>query len=196
VARAVSPSARLKTLERTAAFSPTHENERALADEYAECGDYGKALAVYERLATGMHADDADLALARARCLYALGRYAEGRAITDALEAAGHDFRTVAEALVQLKLLEHTETDGGKVAEAYARYGRKFQSFEFDWYHADFLIRSGRKDEALAVMQRVEETRRQLDSMGQWYDRSWMRRVLRLRSAIGERQPPSPRAAG
>ena len=186
VARTVNPSARLKSLERTAAFSPTYENERALADEYASCGDHARALAVYERLAAGMHAADTDLALARARCLYALGRFASGRVVVDRLEVSVYDFRTVEEALVRLKLLEHTETDRAKVVEAYAQQRRRFGSFEFDWYYADFLVRAGMKAEALDVIQRVEETKRQLDAMGQPYDRPWMRRVLRLRATIGE----------
>jgi hypothetical protein len=133
-----------------------------------------------------MHAADADLALARARCLYALGRFASGRVVVDRLEASGYDFRTVEEALVRLKLLEHTETDRAKVVEAYAQQRRRFGSFEFDWYYADFLVRAGMKAEALDVIQRVEETKRQLDAMGQPYDRPWMRRVLRLRATIGE----------
>ena len=186
VVRTMNPSARLKTLERTAAFSPTYENERTLADEYVSCGDHAKALAVYERLAAGMHAGDADLGLARARCLYALGRYADGRAVVAGLEAAGHDFRSVEEALVRLKLIEHTETDRAKVVEVYAGQRKKFQSFEFDWYYADFLVRAGMKTEALAVIREVEETKRQLDSMGQPFDRPWMRRVLRLRASIAE----------
>jgi hypothetical protein len=186
VVRTVNPSVRLKSLERTAAFSSTYENERTLADEYVACGDYARALAVYERLAAGMHAADADLALARARCLYALGRYASGRVVIDRLEVCGYDFRTVDEALVRLKLLEHTETDRAKVVEAYAQQQRKFGSFEFDWYYADLLVRAGMKAEALAVIRQVEETKRQLDSMGQPFDRPWMRRVLRLRSTIEE----------
>jgi hypothetical protein len=42
------------------------------------------------------------------------------------------------------------------------------------------------KAEALAVIREVEDTKRQLDSMGQPFDRPWMRRVLRLRASIGE----------
>jgi hypothetical protein len=184
VQRSLNPSARLRTLERTAAFSPTHENERALADEYAACGDHAKALALYERLAAGMHARDADLALAKARCFYALGRYADGNRLLDGLEAAGHDFRSVAEALVRLKLMERSGGDPVAVAAAWDRYDRKFQSFEFAWYHADYLARAGRTADALAVIDRTEETKRQLDAMGQPFDRAWMRRVLRLRPAI------------
>ncbi len=186
VVRTVNPSARLKTLARTAAFSPTYENERALADEYVACGNHAKALAVYERLAAGMHAADADLTLARSRCLYALGRYASGMVIIGRLEASGYDFRTVDEALVRLKLLEHAEADRQKIVEAYAQQQRKFESFEFDWYYVDYLIRAGMKAEALAVIRQVEETKRQLDSMGQPFDRPWMRRVLRFRASIGE----------
>jgi hypothetical protein len=186
VARTFNPSARLKGLERTAAFSPTHENERALADEYEACGDHAKALAIYARLASGMHAADVDLALAKARCLYALGQFEEGHGLLEELEASGHEFRTVAEALLRLKLMGHAERDGAAVAAQWTRYERKFQSFEFAWHYADFLIRTGRKPEALAVVGRAEETRHQLDAMGQPYDRPWMRRVLRLRSSIGE----------
>ncbi len=186
VQRTFNPTARLKTLERTAAFSPTHENERALADEYAACGDPAKALVLYEKLAAGMHARDADLVLARARCFHALGRHHDGARLLDELEAAGHDFRTVSEALVRLKLMEGAGCDGAAVAAAWARYERKFQSFEFAWHHADYLARTGRKPEALAVIDRVEETKRQLDAMGQPFDRPWMRRVLRLRATIGE----------
>ena len=186
VQRAFNPSARLKTLERTAAFSPTHENERALADEYAACGDPARALVIYERLAAGMHARDADLVLARARCFAALGRHHDGCRLLDELEASGHDFRSVAEALVRLRLLEGAGRDGVAVAAAWERFERKFQSFEFSWHHADFLVRTGRKADALAVIARVEETKRQLDAMGQPFDRAWMRRVLRLRATIGE----------
>jgi hypothetical protein len=186
VERTINPSARLKTLERTAAFSPTHENERALADEYAACGDHAKALVLYEKLASGMHARDADLVLARARCFYGLGRHHDGNRLLDDLEAAGHDFRTIPEALVRLKLMEGAGGDGIALAAVWTRYERKFQSFEFAWHHADFLARTGRKAEALAVIDRVEETKRQLDAMGQPFDRAWMRRVLRLRATIGE----------
>jgi hypothetical protein len=186
VQRTFNPTAHLKALERTVAFSPTHENERALADEYAACGDHAKALVLYEKLASGMHARDADLALARARCLYRLGRHPDGTRLLDELEAAGHDFRTIPEALVRLKLLEGAGSDGVAVAAAWARFERKFQSFEFAWHHADFLVRTGRKAEALAVIDRVEEAKRQLDAMGQPFDRAWMRRVLRLRATIGE----------
>jgi len=186
VTRTLNPSARLKELERTAAFSPTHENERALADEYAACGDHAKALAIYARLAAGMHASDADLAMAKARCLYALGQFPEGQRLLDGLEARGHEFRTVAEALLRLKLMERAASDGAAVAAAWSRYERTFQSFEFSWHYADFLIRTGRKPEALAVVERAEQTRRQLDAMGQRYDQAWMRRLLRLRSTIGE----------
>lgn len=186
VTRTLNPSARLKSLERTVVFSPTHENERALADEYAACGDHAKALAIYARLASGMHAADADLAMAKARCLYALGQFAEGQRLLDDLEARGHEFRTVAEALLRLKLMECATSDGAAVAAAWSRYERTFQSFEFSWHYADFLIRTGRKPEALAVVEGAEQTRRQLDAMGQRYDRAWMRRVLRLRSTIGE----------
>jgi hypothetical protein len=186
VERTFNPTARLKTLERTAAFSQTHENERALADEYAACGDHAKALVLYEKLASGMHARDADLVLARARCFYGLGRHQVGTRLLDELEAAGHDFRTIPEALVRLKLMEGAGSDGVAVAAAWARFERKFQSFEFAWHHADFLVRTGRKAEALAVIDRAEEAKRQLDVMGQPFDRAWMRRVLRLRATIGE----------
>jgi hypothetical protein len=186
VVRSLNPSARLEGLERTAAFSPTHENERALADEYAACGDYAKALAIYARLAAGMHATDADLTLAKARCLYALGQFEEGNRLLDVLAASGHEFRTVPEALLRLKLMERAESDGAAVAAAWGRFERTFQSFEFAWHYTDFLARTGRKPEALAVIARVEETKRQLDAMGQPFDRVWMRRVLRLRSSIGE----------
>jgi hypothetical protein len=145
-----------------------------------------KALVLYEKLASGMHARDADLALARARCLYRLGRHPDGTRLLDELEAAGHDFRTIPEALVRLKLLEGAGSDGVAVAAAWARFERKFQSIEFAWHHADFLVRTGRKAEALAVIDRVEEAKRQLDAMGQPFDRAWMRRVLRLRATIGE----------
>ena len=141
---------------------------------------------IYERLAAGMHARDADLSLARARCFAALGRHHDGSRLLDELEASGHDFRTVAEALVRLRLLEGAGCDGVAVAAAWERFERKFQSFEFSWHHADFLARTGRKAEALAVIARVEETKRQLDAMGQPFDRAWMRRVLRLRATIGE----------
>lgn len=186
VQRAFNPSSRLKSLERTAAFSPTHENERALADEYAACGDPAKALVIYERLAAGMHARDADLALARARCFAALGRHHDGARLLDELEAGGHDFRTIAQALVRLDLMEHAGCDGAALAAAWDRFARKFQSFEFAWHHASFLARTERKAEALAVIARVEDTKRQLDAMGQPFDRAWMRRVLRLRATIGE----------
>jgi len=189
VARTFNPSARLRSLERTAAFSPTHENECALADEYIACGDHARALAIYARLAAGMHAADADLALAKARCLYALGQFAEGSRLLDELEAKGHDFRTVGEALLRLKLMERAGADGAAVAAAWSRFERKFQSFEFAWHYADFLSRRGRNAEALAVVDRAEETRRQLDAMGQPYDRPWMRRVLRLRSTIARPGP-------
>jgi hypothetical protein len=49
------------------------------------------------------------------------------------------------------------------------------------------------KAEALAVIRQVEETKRQLDSMGQPFDRPWMRRVQRLRSSIGEQLQPAGR---
>ena len=144
-----------------------------------------------------MHAADADLALARARCLYALGRYASGMVVIGQIEAPADDFRAIGDALVRLKLIEHTETDRTKVVEAYAATADGNSELRVRLVLRGFPHTGGMKAEALAVIRQVEETKQQLDSMGQPFDRPWMRRVLRLRARSGSSdQAPRRRTAG
>jgi hypothetical protein len=183
VLRSISPSARLRRYEKDAAFSPTHENRRILADEYQACGDYARALAIYDAIATGTFRLEPDLALQRARCLYATGKFPEGRALVEELEKSGFPWRKEKDVLVKLKLQERNEGDPAPVARLYADYEKKFQSFEFGYYEADFLIRNHMNDAALEVIGRFDGVRRQLDSMRMVYDRPWARRLSGLRAA-------------
>jgi hypothetical protein len=133
VARAVAPNARLHKAQHDVSFSPTHENLRILADEYLACGEHAQALAIYEKLAVGPFSADPELILARARCLLALERYAEGHALMAGLDAQGYRYRREGDVLLKLRLLEHVEPDPGKVVPVYAEYDRRFQSFEIGY---------------------------------------------------------------
>jgi hypothetical protein len=74
-------------------------------------------------------------------------------------------------------------------APLYAQYEKQFQSFEFGYYYADFLIRNQRNDEALKVIERFAGVKKQLNSMGVVYDRAWANKMLGLRTLA--RQVPA-----
>jgi hypothetical protein len=189
VLRSISPSARLRKCERDAAFSPTHDHRRALADEYLACGDYPKALEIYDTLATGTFRLEPELTLKRARCMYATGRFPEGHALIAELENSGFQYRKESDVLVKLKLQERVEPDPARTAAAYAEYEKLFQSFEIGYYEADFLIRNRMQDAARGVIDRFDGIRRQLDSMHTFYDRTWAHELMSLRAAV--KQPPA-----
>jgi hypothetical protein len=181
VVRTVSPTARLRKYEREVDFSLTHENRRMLADEYLACGEYEKALGVYETLSVGTFSADAELMLARAKCLYALKRYAEGYALTISLDGRNYWYRKESEVDLKLRLMEHVEADIGRVAQLYSEYDKRFQSFEFGYHHAEFLARNHRTAEARKVIDGYAAVRKQLGAMAMTYDREWARRLLGMR---------------
>jgi hypothetical protein len=181
VVRTVSPTARLRKYKREVDFSPTHENKRMLADEYLACGEHEKALGIYEALSVGTFSADAELMLARAKCLYALKRYPEGYALTASLDGRGFWYRKEVEVVLKLRLLEHVEGDIAKIAQRYSEYDKRFQSFEFGYYYAEFLARNHQTVEARKIIDRFAAVKKQLDAGAMNYDREWARRLLGMR---------------
>jgi hypothetical protein len=178
IAQAVAPTARLHKAEHDVSFSPTHENRRILADEYLALGEHARALDMYEKLAVGPFSADPELILARARCLLALERYAEGHALMAALDAQGYWYRRESDVILKLRLLERVEPDPGKVAPVYAEYDKRFQSFEVGYHYVDYLVRNRRFTEARAVVDRYAALKKQMAAMKMTVDQEWAGKLL------------------
>jgi hypothetical protein len=185
VVRGVNPNGRIRNYESAAELTPTFQNKKALADEYLGSGYFEKAIFIYESLRTGIHKDDAELALMYAKALYGKGDFASADEIIDALDAAGYDFKKESEILIKLKVKEHTEATE-IVYGLYESAKRRFESFEIMYYFIEYLLRKSGFQQAEAEIASIEGIKRQLDKNRIVYDRKWVKQIMRLRKAIEE----------
>lgn len=162
-ARRVSQAAR-DTLDPTRAYrtaqkahedAPTVANKIRLAVAASSLGRHEEAEQLYREGAQGIHAEDPTLLLGRANALVELGRHPEALPLLDQLAADPEKGRTPAESLTLARALEGL----GRNSEAEVAYqvaSSRLPGLEGMGRYAAFLARSGRRDEARAMVTEMD----------------------------------------
>lgn len=171
LADAVQPTRRLEALRAQLEHAPTMNNRLALAEELVRHKRYEEALALYE--ASPAHKDDAEVLKQRATVLLAMDRAAEAKATLDHLFDVHPRERTSALRLLFARVIEALGDDEATL-EAYEAARPGAIGDEARCRHAGALERAGRRDESLALYQRIVKESAHADGRYRRENREWI----------------------
>ncbi len=175
----IIPSHKIDKLKADAEFTPSFNNRKMLADEYLNAGYFDEAVALYDELLQGHESQNTACLLQKAKALYGKAQYEEAGSVINLLEELNFPFSRESEILVKLKIQEHL-LDQSQVDMLYENAKQKFNSFEIDYYYADYQIRRGENEKALQVIDEVKTTRIYLQKKHIAYERVWVNKVIGL----------------
>jgi hypothetical protein len=179
VAAKIIPSRKIDKLKQDAEFTPSFNNRKNLADEYLNSGYFDEAINLYDELLQGHESQNVTCLLQKAKALYGKEQYEEAGKIIHQLEELKFAFSREDEILVKLKIHEHL-LGPSQIDDLYENAKQKFNSFEINYYYADYQIRCGKNEKALKVINEVEETRRYLQKKHITFERVWANKIIAL----------------
>ncbi|MGH6871279.1 MAG: tetratricopeptide repeat protein, partial [Rhizomicrobium sp.] len=150
------------------------DSKRMLAEQYAQRGQYGEAVALYKDVAQGQFADDPVLLMGLARAQF-LGGDGRGAQVTlEHLFAANPKFISEQAHMIYARALELQGMDAD-AAQEYGRLVPYFAGEEARARYAAILARLGRTEEARAVNSQIVKNltgapRRYRSQQRQWGD--------------------------
>jgi hypothetical protein len=137
-------------------LTPTVGNQMRLASAAAELGRWQEAETLYGQALQGVHEDDPALLLGRARALIELGRPAEALVLLEKLAAQGDAGRTPQATLAFARAYEGLSRNA-EAETAYLDAEGRVPGLEGIARHAAFLAKTGRRDEARAVLAEIDK---------------------------------------
>jgi hypothetical protein len=152
----LDPERRLREAKDQADAIDTPQAHADYARELARLGRYADAVAVYDRIMSGLFADDPELGYAAAQAAFDAaehGQFAwsQARTALDRLETADPKFRPKDRALFRARLAA-AEGDAAKADDEYKALTAGYASPEIRVRYAHFLYTQGRLDDARALL--------------------------------------------
>ena len=162
--RKLDPDRELRAAREAVDVADTAATRTALADALAEDGNWGEAVRHYREAVAKTPGKDRTARFKLARACLEAGNTAEARRLLEALpESASPSENDRAALLLARSLEELGETD--RAAALYAELGERMPGAEAQCRQAALLIASGRRGEALPLLEEAERRARRLDKM-------------------------------
>ena len=153
VATIINPTGRIRKLERVLKFSDTFANRTALADAYLAGGNYTQAVNLYESCLTHLFSNSEDVIKNLIQAYFHLGRYED--IIQLAPRVAGDlTFLKSPASLMYAISLEKCNLPE-QAEQAYAKLNLRFSNYEARYRYGLFLLSTGRRQEALKILQGI-----------------------------------------
>jgi hypothetical protein len=170
--RAIDPHRDYRQALRSADLIGSVDSKRALAEQYAQRGQLGEAVAMYKDILQGQFADDPVLLMGLARAQFNGGDGIGAQATLEQLFAANPKFISEEAHMIYARALELQ----GKTEDAAQEYGRLIGYFageEARCRYALILAKLGRTEEARAVATQIAKNltgapRRYRGAQRQW----------------------------
>lgn len=160
----LDPERELRAAREAVDVADTAATRTALADALAESGNWGEAVRHYREAVAKTPGKDRTARFKLARACLEAGNSAEARRLLEALpESVSPSENDRAALLLARSLEELGETD--RAAALYAELGERMPGAEAQCRQAALLIASGRRGEALPLLEEAERRARRLDKM-------------------------------
>jgi FimV-like protein len=160
----LDPERELRAAREAVDVADTAATRTALADALAEGGNWGEAVRHYREAVAKTPGKDRSARFRLARACLEAGNTAEARRLLEELpESASPSENDRAALLLARSLEELGETD--RAVALYAELGERMPGAEAQCRHAALLIASGRRGEAVPLLEEAERRARRLDKM-------------------------------
>ncbi len=150
----LNPNKDLNDASRKLEVADTVENNRRLADEQMENGQYAEASELYEKCLTGLNKYNPDLMFAYARCQFELGDHSQVRTTLDNLIEKNPDYKNQDAHLLYARTLEKLG-DIPAATEEYETLHTYFSGPEATYHYAKMMQANGRADKATELLQGI-----------------------------------------
>ncbi len=173
---------RIRQLQAEVGVNPAPANYEELGDLYLQGRDFPQARTCFDR-AIAARPDGIDPYYRRALSAIGLGDYASAVPDLESVVAADHDydFHRAAGLLARA----YAQTGQQEKAEAVYSQVMRFSTLtEMQVYYAEFLADTGRRQEALAAVDRLLARKASMPSFQRRRDRPWFRRAQSLRKRL------------
>ncbi|HEU0100527.1 MAG TPA: tetratricopeptide repeat protein [Allosphingosinicella sp.] len=162
--RKLDPERELRAAREAVDVADTAATRTALADALAEDGNWGEAVRHYREAVAKTPGKDRTARFRLARACLEAGNTAEAKRLLEELpESASASENDRAALLLARSLEELGETD--RAMALYGELGDRMPGAEAQCRHAALLIASGRRGEALPLLEEAERRARRLDKM-------------------------------
>ena len=162
--RKLDPDRELRAAREAVDVADTAATRTALADALAEDGNWGEAVRHYREAVAKTPGKDRTARFKLARACLEAGNTAEARRLLEALpESASPSENDRAALLLARSLEELGEAD--RAVALYGELGERMPGAEAQCRQAALLIASGRRGEALPLLEEAERRARRLDKM-------------------------------
>jgi hypothetical protein len=168
------PTRKLEALRAEVEACPSVENRLALAEECMKHKKYDEALQLYANAATGVHADDPEVLRGRATAQFEMGAHVEAKATLEHLFEVKPRERSPAIRLLFARVVEAGGDDAATLA-AYENALTGAIGDECRCRYAGALERAGRRDDALAIYNRIVKESARAGSSYRRDNREWIR---------------------
>jgi hypothetical protein len=169
----VQPSRKLEQLRAQLDHAPTVENRLALAEECVRHKRYDEALQLYDSASTGAHKDDPEVLKQRASLELEMGRHADAKRTIERLFEVKPRERGPGLRLLFALIVEAHGDDDATVA-AYEAAIPGAIGDEARCRHASALERAGRRDDAIAIYERIGKESSHADGRYRRDNREWI----------------------
>jgi hypothetical protein len=160
----LDPERELRAAREAVDVADTAATRTALADALAEGGNWGEAVRHYREAVAKTPGKDRTARFRLARACLEAGNTAEARRLLEALpESASPSENDRAALLLARSIEELGETD--RAAALYGELGERMPGAEAQCRQAALLIASGRRGDALPLLEEAERRARRLDKM-------------------------------
>jgi hypothetical protein len=156
----VNSNYRVEQLESAVKFNNSAQNKLALADAYCAIGRNAEAVSLYTDCLTGHLADDSSLRIRLLRAYYLNDQLED--AVRLGAELAGDKAFRNSEERISLALAYHRLGNNDMATREFEAMDRTFTNFEHRHAYAQYLLVTGRKEEARA---KVSELLSEIDMM-------------------------------
>jgi hypothetical protein len=155
----LDPERHLRALKEQAETIDTPQAHADYARELTRLGRFAEAIAIYERIMSGLFADDPELAYSASLAAFEGAErgalpWRQARTTLERLETADPKFRTKDRALFRARLAA-AEGDAAKAQEEFIALNKGYSSPEVRVRYAHFLYTQGCLDDAHALLSSV-----------------------------------------
>jgi hypothetical protein len=169
----VQPSRKLQQLRAQLEHAPTVENRLALAEECVRHKRYDEALEHYDGASAGVHKDDPEVLKQRSALLLEMGRHQDAKATLEHLFEQKPRERTPAMRLLFARIIE-AHGDDAETLLAYEAAIPGAIGDEVRCRHAGVLEKAGRRDDAIAIYERIVRESSRADGRYRRDNREWI----------------------
>lgn len=178
--RRLDPDRELRAAREAVDVADTAASRTALADALAEAGHWDEAVRHYREAVAKTPGKDRTARFKLARACLEAGHTSEARRLLEELPESASPSENDRAGLLLARSLEALGETGRAMA-LYAELGERMPGAEAQCRHAALLIASGRRDNALPLLEEAERRARRLDRMerrrdSEMYD--WAARTL------------------